>query len=128
MDRAPDEQSEGAAFALGAGQFILVNVDMVLRGDRASITAAASSLVLVAIWAGLAAVYWTGTSHEAPRSSAGRTEQWQFPPKRIKPSTLLSDAAHRLLLRQDSHLEWRKLVLSPQGELPLSGSPDRLDE
>lgn len=47
----------GAAFALGAGQFILVNVDMVLRGDRAFITAAASSLILVATWAGLAMVY-----------------------------------------------------------------------
>ena len=47
----------GAAFALGAGQFILVNVDMVLRGDRAFITAAASGLVLVVTWASLALVY-----------------------------------------------------------------------
>ncbi|MGI8705511.1 MAG: hypothetical protein ACR2JJ_06935 [Sphingomicrobium sp.] len=46
-----------AAFALGAGQFILVNVDMVLRGDRAFITAAASSVVLVITWASLAVVY-----------------------------------------------------------------------
>ena len=46
-----------AAFALGAGQFILVNVDMVLRGDRAFITAAASTLVLVITWASLALVY-----------------------------------------------------------------------
>ena len=46
-----------AAFALGAGQFILVNVDMVLRGDRAFITAAASSLVLAVTWASLAVVY-----------------------------------------------------------------------
>lgn len=47
----------GAAFVLGAGQFILVNVDMVLRGDRAFITAAASSLVLAVTWASLALVY-----------------------------------------------------------------------
>ena len=47
----------GAAFALGAGQFILVNVDMVLRGDRAFMTAAASTLVLVVTWASLALVY-----------------------------------------------------------------------
>lgn len=46
-----------AALALGAGQFILVNVDMVLRGDRAFITAAASTLVLAATWASLALVY-----------------------------------------------------------------------
>lgn len=46
-----------AAFVLGAAQFILVNVDMVLRGDRAFITAAASSLLLVATWASLAVVY-----------------------------------------------------------------------
>lgn len=47
----------GAALALGAGQFILVNVDMVLRGDRALVTAAASTLVLVVTWASLAVVY-----------------------------------------------------------------------
>lgn len=46
-----------AAFALGAGQFILVNVDMVLRGDRAAITAAASTLVIAATWASLALIY-----------------------------------------------------------------------
>ena len=46
-----------AAFVLGASQFILVNVDMVLRGDRAFITAAASTLVLVVTWASLALVY-----------------------------------------------------------------------
>jgi hypothetical protein len=46
-----------AAFVLGAAQFILVNVDMVLRGDRAFITAGASSLVLIATWASLALVY-----------------------------------------------------------------------
>lgn len=46
-----------AAFVLGAAQFILVNVDMVLRGDRAFMTAAASTLVLVVTWASLALVY-----------------------------------------------------------------------
>lgn len=46
-----------AAFVLGAAQFILVNVDMVLRGDRAFTTAAASTLVLAITWAGLALVY-----------------------------------------------------------------------
>lgn len=46
-----------AAFALGAAQFILVNVDMVLRGDRALVTAAASAVVLVVTWASLALVY-----------------------------------------------------------------------
>lgn len=46
-----------AAFALGAGQFILVNVDMFLRGDRAAITAAASTLVIAVTWASLALVY-----------------------------------------------------------------------
>lgn len=46
-----------AAFVLGAAQFILVNVDMVLRGDRAFTTAAASTLVLVVTWASLALVY-----------------------------------------------------------------------
>lgn len=46
-----------AAFVLGAAQFILVNVDMVLRGDRAFITAAASSLLLIVTWASLPLVY-----------------------------------------------------------------------
>lgn len=46
-----------AAFVLGAAQFILVNVDMVLRGDRAFLTAAVSTLVLVVTWASLALVY-----------------------------------------------------------------------
>ena len=46
-----------AAFVLGAAQFILVNVDMVLRGDRAFTTAAASTLVLAVTWAGLALFY-----------------------------------------------------------------------
>jgi hypothetical protein len=46
-----------AAFVLGTAQFILVNVDMVLRGDRAFITAGASSLVIIVTWASLALVY-----------------------------------------------------------------------
>lgn len=58
-----------AAFALGAGQFILVNVDMVLRGDRAVITAAASTLVLAVTWASLAFVY-TIVDRRIPRDAA----------------------------------------------------------
>lgn len=58
-----------AAFALGAGQFILVNVDMVLRGDRAVVTAAASTLVLVVTWASLAMVY-TIVDRPIPRGAA----------------------------------------------------------
>ena len=58
-----------AAFALGAGQFILVNVDMVLRGDRAVITAAASALVLAVTWASLALVY-TMADRRIPRGGA----------------------------------------------------------
>ena len=56
-----------AAFALGAGQFILVNVDMVLRGDRAFVTAAASTLVLAVTWASLALVYALVDLRSAPR-------------------------------------------------------------
>lgn len=58
-----------AAFALGAGQFILVNVDMVLRGDRAFITAAASTVVLAVTWASLALVY-TMVDRRTPQGGA----------------------------------------------------------
>ena len=46
-----------AAFALGGAQFLLVNVDMVLRGDRAIETAAASSVMMIVTWASLAAAW-----------------------------------------------------------------------
>lgn len=58
-----------AAFVLGAGQFILVNVDMVLRGDRAVMTAVASTLLLVVTWASLALVY-TVVDRRMPRGGA----------------------------------------------------------
>ena len=43
-----------AALALGGAQFLLVNVDMTLRGDRALETAAMSTVVLIVSWAALA--------------------------------------------------------------------------
>ena len=43
-----------AALALGGAQFLLVNVDMVLRGDRAIETAGASAVMMVVTWAALA--------------------------------------------------------------------------
>ncbi len=46
-----------AALALGGAQFLLVNVDMVLRGDRAFITAAVSTLVMLVSWSALAAAW-----------------------------------------------------------------------
>ena len=39
-----------AAFIIGTSQFILVNVDYVLIGQRGLMTAAASTLVLAATW------------------------------------------------------------------------------
>ena len=51
--------------------------------------------------------------------SGPNSDQWQLSPERIDPSILLSDAVRILLPRRDSHLGRRKLVLSPQGELPL---------
>lgn len=46
-----------AALALGGAQFLLVNVDTPLRGDRAFETAAVSTLVMTVSWAALAAVW-----------------------------------------------------------------------
>lgn len=56
-----------AAVALGGAQFLLVNVDMVLRGDRAIETALASTAVMVVTWGALAAA-WVFAS------SIGRSE------------------------------------------------------
>ena len=42
------------ALALGGSQFLLVNVDMVLRGDRALETAVASTVMLAVTWSALA--------------------------------------------------------------------------
>ena len=46
-----------AALALGGAQFLLVNVDMVLRGDRAFLTAVASTVVMIITWTALAAAW-----------------------------------------------------------------------
>ncbi|MEL6488181.1 MAG: hypothetical protein AAFQ13_13695 [Pseudomonadota bacterium] len=46
-----------AALALGGAQFLLVNVDMVLRGDRAIETALASTVLLIGTLAPLAAAW-----------------------------------------------------------------------
>jgi hypothetical protein len=46
-----------AAFIIGASQFILVNVDFVLRGERGFATAVASTVLLVATWISVAAAY-----------------------------------------------------------------------
>ena len=43
-----------AALALGGAQFLLVNVDMGLRGDRAIETALASTLMMAITWGALA--------------------------------------------------------------------------
>ncbi len=43
-----------AALALGLAQFLLVNVDVVLRGERALMTAAMSTIVMIVSWAALA--------------------------------------------------------------------------
>lgn len=43
-----------AALVLGLSQFLLVNVDVVLRGDRAFETAAMSTIVMVVSWSALA--------------------------------------------------------------------------
>ena len=46
-----------AAAALGGAQFLLVNVDTPLRGDRAFETAAMSTIVMIVTWAALAFVW-----------------------------------------------------------------------
>ena len=53
-----------AALALGGAQFLLVNVDMVLRGDRNYWTAAISTLVMVVTWTTLAAAWHWATRRE----------------------------------------------------------------
>ncbi|MEO1047766.1 MAG: hypothetical protein AAFW59_05500 [Pseudomonadota bacterium] len=50
-----------AAFALGGAQFLLVNVDMVLRGDRAVETALASTTMMIVTWAALALAWQVTT-------------------------------------------------------------------
>ena len=50
-----------AALALGGAQFLLVNVDMVLRGDRAIETALASTLMMAITWAALALAWQFAT-------------------------------------------------------------------
>ncbi len=46
-----------AAFIIAASQFILVNVDFVLRGERGLMTAAASTVLLAATWFSVAFAY-----------------------------------------------------------------------
>jgi hypothetical protein len=46
-----------AAFIIGASQFILVNIDFVLRGERGLTTAAASTALLVVTWISVAVAY-----------------------------------------------------------------------
>jgi|GEM_PF-2701281 len=55
-----------AALALGLSQFLLVNVDVVLRGDRAMMTAAMSTIVMVVSWAALAFVWTMVAKRENP--------------------------------------------------------------
>ncbi len=46
-----------AAFIIAASQFILVNVDFVIRGERGLATAAASTILLAATWISVAFAY-----------------------------------------------------------------------
>lgn len=46
-----------AAFVVGAAQMLLVNVDYVLSGKRGVATAGASTVLMVATWLAVAAVY-----------------------------------------------------------------------
>ena len=46
-----------AAFVIGASQFILVNIDFVLRGERGLTTAVASTVLLAATWISVAIAY-----------------------------------------------------------------------
>ncbi len=55
-----------AALALGGAQFLLLNVDMVLRGDRALETALASTLMMAITWGALAFAWQLA----APKSGA----------------------------------------------------------
>lgn len=48
-----------AAVIIGASQFILVNVDFVMRGERGLMTAAASTALLALTWFSAAIVYKT---------------------------------------------------------------------
>jgi len=59
-----------AALALGGSQFLLVNVDMVLRGDRAIETALASSVMMLVTWSALAAV-WQFVAIPSSKTRAG---------------------------------------------------------
>lgn len=46
-----------AAFVVATSQFILVNVDFVFRGERGLVTAAASTVLMVATWSAVAYAY-----------------------------------------------------------------------
>ena len=59
-----------AALALGGSQFLLVNVDMVLRGDRAIETALASSVMMLVTWSALAVV-WQFVAIPSSKTRAG---------------------------------------------------------
>ena len=54
-----------AAGALGGAQFLLVNVDMTLRGDRAFETSAMSTVVMLVSWAALAFVWQWAQKRES---------------------------------------------------------------
>ena len=55
-----------AALALGGAQFLLVNVDMVLRGDRAIETAVASTVMMVITWGALAGAWHVVGARKLP--------------------------------------------------------------
>lgn len=55
-----------AAAALGGAQFLLVNVDTPLRGDRAFETAAMSTIVMIVSWAALAFAWQWANTRETP--------------------------------------------------------------
>ncbi len=51
------QRSYKAGFAIGTGQFLLVNVDYVLSGKRGLMTAGASSVLMLATWITVIIVY-----------------------------------------------------------------------
>lgn len=61
-----------AATALGGAQFLLVNVDMTLRGDRAFQTAMMSTLVLLVSWSALAFA-WNWAENRAAAETPDQT-------------------------------------------------------
>lgn len=46
-----------AAFVIAASQFVLVNVDFVIRGERGLMTAGASTVLMIVTWAAAAIAY-----------------------------------------------------------------------